>query len=62
MKEKFICIKITASNHNLLINECIKEFISNYTDVNIKELNINFILERVCLYYLDRIDKPYKKH
>jgi len=61
-RQKIINIKITKSNHKLLTNDCIKTFIREYPDMDIKDLTINFIFERVCLYYNDRIKEPFTKN
>jgi len=60
-REKIVNIRITASNHKLLTNDCIKTFINEYPKADIKELTINFMLRRVCLFYNDRIKVPFIK-
>ena len=38
-----------------LIDECILEFKKNNPDFNNVNITQNFIVERICLYYLNRL-------
>lgn len=59
-KEKTVNVRITGENHKLLTERCIKIFLKNYPDIpiDVRKITIDFILERICLYYLDE-DKPF---
>lgn len=52
-------IKVKRQTKELL-NECIIELKVCYPELIKHNITLDYILERVCLYYLDRTKKPPK--
>ena len=55
-KKRTKMIRISEENHKILTNDCIKEFLRNYPNADIHDITIDFILSRVCTFFLEKIN------
>jgi hypothetical protein len=54
-------IRINEQTYKLLMVECVKELIIYNPDMKDEQFSPEFMVRRLCLYYLDRVNRELTK-
>jgi hypothetical protein len=61
MVKRYTFLRVDERTKKLLMEDCVRMFYNWYPEYKDMNISQDFMLNRVCLSYLDQITKPFSK-